>query len=73
MVALFRFPFGSTRSDVDGPIKRTLDGVRDGIRAVGEHEATRTWDDRYVETVSATRINKKLPMEVRLINFPDEG
>lgn len=64
------FPFRSRRSDVDGPIKRTIDAVQKGFRAV---DPGSKWDDRNVEKVSAERVHKEHPFIVVFENLPDEG
>jgi hypothetical protein len=72
VVAMLEFPFRSKNSDVDGPIKRTIDGVQMGIRAAREHD-TPPWNDKAVEIVSAARVAKHLPMRIVLRNLPEEG
>lgn len=72
MAAYFSFPFTSNRSDVDGPIKRTLDGVMLGIRAARPDD-TPPWDDKAVQVVQAAKVEKDRPMRVVLYNLPDEG
>lgn len=70
-VAIFlSFPFGSKRSDVDGPIKRTIDAIEKGLRAAGPDES---WNDRSVHAVQATRVAKDHTFDITVYNLPDEG
>jgi hypothetical protein len=64
------FPFSSRRSDVDGPIKRTIDAVQAGIRAARPDDRP-AWNDRYVETVQASRVPKDQPLKITLYNLPE--
>lgn len=63
------FPFSSRRSDVDGPIKRTIDAVQAGIRAARPDDRP-AWNDRYVEVIQAARAKKDEPLKITLYNLP---
>lgn len=69
VAAYLSFPFSSRRSDVDGPIKRTIDAVQAGIRAARPDDRP-AWNDRNVETVQASRVPKDQPLKIALYNLP---
>lgn len=71
VVVSLEFPFTSSRSDVDGPIKRTIDAVQQGVRAAYPDEK---WDDKAVTQVLAKKVAKSRPFRITMFDaVPDEG